>query len=79
MAEPSRQTPARQSPPARQGSGRQTLPPVPQSSPEQLAYRLMLDIARNERAAVKDRKWILDTFAECLLALQNPAGRAKTK
>jgi hypothetical protein len=80
MAEPTRQSPARQGQPARQTAGRQAAAPaLAQGSPEQLAYRLMLDIARNERSAVKDRKWILDTFAECLLTIRNPADRAKSK
>jgi hypothetical protein len=49
---------------------------VGENSPEQIAYRLMLDIASVERKVLHsnsggeftsaDRKWILDTFAQCM-------------
>jgi hypothetical protein len=40
---------------------------IGENSPEYVAYRLLKDIARVEDGS-KDRKWILDTFAECLHA-----------
>jgi hypothetical protein len=50
------------------------------NSPEHVAYRLMLDIARVEKKAlgasascqIADRRWILDTYAECLRAVRSP-------
>jgi len=55
-----------------------------ENSPEQIAYKLLLTIAENEKKPLHstgtapttaDRKWLLDTYAECLLAVRNPAGR----
>ena len=54
------------------------------NSPEYVAYRLMLDIAKVEKKAltpsascqIADRKWVLDTYAECLRIVRSPkAGR----
>ena len=50
-------------------------PHIGDNSPEYVAYRLLLDIARVEKKALTasascqmaDRKWILGTYAECLL------------
>ena len=49
---------------------------IGENSPEQIAYRLMLDIVRVEDKLLEkseknpgktaDRKWILDTYAECI-------------
>lgn len=53
-------------------------------SPEQIAYMLMQTIASNEGKllvstiggpATADKKWLLDTYAECLLAVKNPQHR----
>ena len=51
---------------------------IGENSPEHVAYRLLRDIAhvedklldRSEKNPTKvaDRKWILDTYAECLRA-----------
>lgn len=52
-------------------------------SAEHVAYQLMLDIARVEQKllyhspdpqghAVADRRWILDTYAECLAVVRGP-------
>ncbi|MES1199562.1 MAG: hypothetical protein ABUS48_06245 [Pseudomonadota bacterium] len=57
--------------------------PDGETSPEQMAYLLLLHIAQMEKRAIRtadtgeatDRKWLLDTFAECLNAVRNPAGR----
>lgn len=53
-----------------------------ENSPEHVAYQLMkdiLDVEGNVFAAGHqnsvDRKQILDTFAECLMAVRNPSGR----
>src|SRR5256885_1356555 len=52
---------------------------VPHSgTAEAFACRLLLDIASAERDADKDRKWILDAFAECMLAITKPEARPKT-
>ncbi|WP_413989356.1 hypothetical protein ACMDCR_25805 [Labrys okinawensis] len=58
-----------------------------ENSPEQVAYRLLETIASNEGKslesnmagkALAERAWLLDTYAECLLVVRNPAGRKKT-
>jgi len=59
---------------------------IGENSPEQVAYKLMEKIADVEnmilytpsngsRSTVADRKWILDTYAECLKTVRNPANR----
>jgi hypothetical protein len=55
------------------------------NSPEYVAYRLMIDIARVEKKAlgasascqIADRKWILDTYAECLRAVRSTKGNRR--
>ncbi len=55
-------------------------PHIGDNSPEYVAYRLLLDIARVEKKALTasascqmaDRKWILGTYAECLLTVRSP-------
>ena len=49
-------------------------------SPEEVAFKLLYAVAWGENIdldgwAKADRKWILDTYAECLLAVKNPAAR----
>jgi hypothetical protein len=55
---------------------------VGENSPEYVAFRLLERIAmvenRGFNAGGADRNWILDTYAECLLVVQNPSGRVKT-
>ena len=54
-------------------------------TPEHIAYGLLAVIARVEGKALTtgsagtnpDRKWILDTFAECMEATSNPENRLK--
>ena len=65
------------------------------NTPEQVAYKLMHDIAAIEGKTLltatgapgaaasgrggkelPDRRWLLDTYAECLLAVRNPDGRS---
>ncbi len=44
---------------------------IGENSPEQVAYRLMIDVANVEGYLNKmDRKKILDTYAECLDAVR---------
>jgi hypothetical protein len=60
---------------------------IGENSPEQIAYKLLETIASNEKKtlhwsvgsnATADRKWLLDTYAECLAAVSGerlgPAG-----
>ena len=51
---------------------------IGENSPEQIAYKLLETIASNEKKtlhwsvgsnATADRKWLLDTYAECLAAV----------
>jgi hypothetical protein len=51
---------------------------IGENSPEQIAYKLLETIASNEKktlhwsvgsTATADRKWLLDTYAECLVAV----------
>ena len=55
-------------------------------SPEGIAFKLLQTIASNEKktlvpspgtggSATADKKWLLDTYAECLLTVKNPSGR----
>ena len=58
---------------------------IGENSPEQVAYRLLHDIARVEDKLTHpsednpqrtaDRKYILDTYAECLMAVRKPGSR----
>jgi hypothetical protein len=52
-------------------------------SAEEVAYKLMYVVAWAENKDLDgwgkaDRKWILDTYAECLLAVKNPGARPLT-
>lgn len=55
-----------------------------ENTPEQIAYELMTCIAHNERKTLRiahgdpataDRKWILDTYAECIQTVREPHRR----
>jgi hypothetical protein len=55
-----------------------------ENSPEQVAYELLKTIASNEGKTLRgsptanasaERKWLLDTYAECLLAVRAPQER----
>jgi len=60
---------------------------IGENSPEQVAYKLMERIADVEERSIHsrypgtkgwtaaDRKWLLDTYAECLLAVRSPSDR----
>jgi hypothetical protein len=55
---------------------------IGENSPEQVAYKMMKDIANAEQVSLvpngpadwkrADRAWILQTFAVCLDAVRNP-------
>jgi hypothetical protein len=52
---------------------------IGENSPEFVALKLYFEVARTEQVESAyssgrkpDRKWILDTYAECLNAVQNP-------
>jgi hypothetical protein len=59
---------------------------VVENSPEHVAFLLFREIAKSEKKNIinppqaateaADRKWILDTYAECLRAVKDPYGRA---
>jgi hypothetical protein len=55
-----------------------------ENSPEQVAYKLLREIASIENKKVfaaqnataeVGRKWLLDTYAECLLTVRSPISR----
>jgi hypothetical protein len=59
---------------------------IGENSPEQVAYKLLQIIASNEEKtlsigtshkATANRKWLLDTYAECLSTVRNPADSRK--
>ena len=51
---------------------------IGENSPEYVAFKLYHEITRIEARGEKpDRKWILDTYAECLLAVRQPQGRQR--
>ena len=58
---------------------------IPRSpSQEEIAYKLLYLVAWGEDKDLDawgkcDRKWILDTYAECLRTVQNPAARPEPK
>lgn len=53
---------------------------IGENSPEEVAYKLLTTIASNEGKTLRydgdqasaERKWLLDTYAECLLAVAKP-------
>jgi hypothetical protein len=65
----------------------QTSEHASEETPEYLAYRLFLHIADLETKnlhgdpardrTVADRKWVLDTYAECLQAVRSPESRKR--
>jgi hypothetical protein len=56
---------------------------IGENSPEQVAFRLLYEIANVEGIEMRglsgtkkaDRKWILDTYAECIIAVRAPQNR----
>jgi hypothetical protein len=59
---------------------------IGENSPEHVAYELLEAIARVEGkvfhrnssgSATADRKWILDTYAECIKAVRHPSDRVR--
>ena len=49
---------------------------IVEHSPEQVAFRLFLEVAKAEEniGAKPDRKWILQTYDECLRAVTKTPG-----
>jgi hypothetical protein len=52
-----------------------------ENSPESIAFKLLEIVAANERKSITgsigspptaDRKWLLDTYSECLIAVKRP-------
>ena len=53
---------------------------IGENSPEQVAFKLMLNIARVEGRDGQEtasKEWILDTYAECLRIVKNPIKETK--
>ncbi len=56
-----------------------------ENSPEYIAYRLMQDVMRSEKrqnyedskGTLADRKYLLDTYAECVMAVRVPHTRLR--
>jgi hypothetical protein len=55
---------------------------VGENSPQKIAYELFKLVAMAEKKTLShahpenpDRKWILDTYAECVLAVERPYDR----
>ena len=56
---------------------------IGENSPQQVAYKLLEIIASNEGKTLRydgdkasaDRKWLLDTYAECLTTVSQPWDR----
>lgn len=58
---------------------------IGENSPEHVAFQLLNTIASIEGIKLyggdsksADRKWVLDTYAECLNAVRNPGGRTSS-
>jgi hypothetical protein len=52
---------------------------IGENSPEWVAYRLFGDIRGAENRSKADRKYILDTYAECLATVRAPNDRLRDK
>jgi hypothetical protein len=57
-----------------------TIVHIGENSPEEVAYKLLQNIASQEKKTLvvksdAERKWLLDTYAECLMTVRNPSGR----
>jgi hypothetical protein len=53
---------------------------IGENSPEEVALKLFHEIVSVEArtlGANLNRKWILDTYSECLMAVRSPASRQK--
>ncbi len=54
-----------------------------ENTPEEIAYKLFIEVAHAEDVRTRytggerkpSRQWILDTYAECILAVRAPADR----
>jgi hypothetical protein len=57
---------------------------IGENSPEYAAFRLMLEIKdaekpQSEKQKGELRKWLLDTYAECLNVVKQPANRVSPR
>jgi len=59
---------------------------IGENSPEQVAYKLLRDIAQLEKRSLfhgetgsADRQWLLDTYAECLEATMGNRSKGPTR
>jgi hypothetical protein len=52
-----------------------TIVHINENSPEYVAYRLMHDVRMAEKSNAVDKKWILDTYAECIRIVRAPGTR----
>jgi hypothetical protein len=50
---------------------------IGENSPEHVAYRLFEFVCSADKPQRFSREWILDTYAECLLAVRLPNDRLK--
>ncbi len=50
---------------------------IGENSPEEIALKLMREVAAAENWQNVDRKKLLDTYAECLRAVQAPISRLR--
>ena len=60
----------------------ETVVHIGENSPERIAYLLYKEIQsveKNDRASGRGRKWILDTYAECILAVKAPQRRGSSQ
>ncbi len=48
---------------------------IGENSAEGVAFKLLLLVRTHDKEHRDDRKSILDTYAECLLAVKNPGAR----
>jgi hypothetical protein len=54
---------------------------IAENSPEEVAFKLLYEIAEAEGMQMRlaggtkkpDRQWILDTYAECIMAVRTPS------
>jgi hypothetical protein len=60
---------------------------IAENSPEEVAFKLLYEIAEAEGMQMRlaggtkkpDRQWILDTYAECIMAVRTPIVHASSR
>ena len=48
---------------------------IGENSPEYVAYRLMHDVRMAEKPNAINKKWLLDTYADCIRIVRAPGTR----